>query len=210
VVVGVTPTGRYFSIGEQPTPYMYRPWQLSYDGAMNVHIRTKSDPVALFPTVRRLLHDMDPDLPVAALTTMRDKLDFALLPARAIGVSVSIFAVLALLLAAMGLWGLIAYDVTRQTRELGVRIALGARPGQVLAVVMGRGVVLVAIGAGVGLVLGVLGATAVSGMLYDIGTFEPVSFMAALGVLLAATLLASWLPARRAMKVDPVRVLNVQ
>jgi predicted permease len=210
VVVGVTPTGRYFSLGEQTTPYMYRPWQYSYDGAMNVHIRTRTEPEGLFPAVRRILHEMDPDLPVAALSTMQDKLDFALLPARAIGVSVSIFAVLALLLAAMGLWGLVAYNVVRQTREIGVRIALGARPGQVLWAVMGRGLLLVGIGAFVGLVLGVLGASAVSSMLYDIGVFEPVSFVAALVVLAGAALLASWLPARRATRVDPMRVLNVQ
>jgi macrolide transport system ATP-binding/permease protein len=209
-VIGLTGTGKYFSLGEKPTPYMYRPFQIHYDGAMNVHVRTDVAPESLFGEVRRILREMDPDLPVAALATMQDKLDFALLPARAIGVSITIFAVLALLLAALGLWGLIAYSVVQQTREIGIRIALGARPGQVLAVVMGRGLVLVVVGAGIGLVLGVLGASAVSGMLYDVGTFEPVSFLAALGVLVAATLLASWLPARRAMKVDPVRVLNAQ
>jgi ABC-type antimicrobial peptide transport system permease subunit len=177
---------------------------------MTLHIRTAGDPRAHFADVQGVLRTMDPDLPVTNLTTMIEQMDFALLPARLIAWSVSIFAVLALLLASVGLYGLIAYSVTQRTREIGVRIAIGAQPGQVVMTVVGGALMLLGIGAAVGLALGVGSATAMSSFLYGLSPVDPVAIGAALAVLSAVTWLASWIPARRAVRIDPMKALNAE
>jgi ABC-type antimicrobial peptide transport system permease subunit len=206
----VVPTGKYFSLGEDPTPYFYRYTGRDYIGAMTLHIRTAGDPRAHFADVQGLIRTMDPDLPVTDLTTMIEQMDFALLPARLIAWSVAIFAVLALLLASVGLYGLIAYSVTQRTREIGVRIAVGAQPGQVVMTVVGSALLLLGIGAAVGLALGVGSATAMSSFLYGLSPVDPVAIGSALAVLAAVTWLASWIPARRAVRIDPMKALNAE
>jgi predicted permease len=210
VVIGVVPTGRYFSISEDPQPYFYRPFNRHYRGGMTLHVATKGNPSTLFAPVRQIIRDLDTALPISRMMTMDDQMDFALMPSRLIAWAVSGFAVLALLLASIGLYGLIAYSVTQETREIGIRLALGAQAGQVIRHVVRRGLLLTIIGLVSGLLLGLLGSWGVSGVLYGISPIEPVAVTGALILLLATALLASWLPARRATRIDPVRALEAE
>jgi predicted permease len=209
-VVGVVPAGKYFSLGEDPMPYIYGPFARIYGGGMSLHVRTEGNPIALFRDVERTIHTLEPDLPISSLTTMEDQIDFALMPARLVAWSVTIFAALALLLASVGLYGLVAYSVSQGSREIGVRMALGADPGRVLRFVMGRGMTLVAVGLGFGLGLGMLFSWGITRVLYGLPPIDPVATLAAVVVLAATAVVASYLPARRATKVDPVRVLNME
>ena len=210
VVIGVVPTGRYFSIGEDPKPYFYRPFNRLYRGGMTLHVATEGDPTTLFAPVRQIIRDLDPALPISSMLTMDDQMNFALMPSRLIAWAVSGFAVLALLLASIGLYGLIAYSVTQETREIGIRLALGAQNGQVIKHVVRRGLLLTTIGLITGLLLGLLGSWGISGILYGISPIEPVIIAFAVLLLLAIALVASWLPARRATRIDPVRALEAE
>ncbi len=210
VVVGVVPTGRYFSIGEDPQPYFYRPFNRHYRGNMTMHVATEGDSEVLFGVVRQIIRDLDPTLPISSMQTMDDQLGFALMPSRLIAYAVTSFAVLALLLASLGLYGLIAYSVTQETREIGIRLALGAQAGQVVRYVVRRGIILTVIGLVVGLLLGLFASMGISGVLYGISPIEPVALIGALIVLLLIALVASWLPARRATRIDPVRALEAE
>ena len=165
---------------------------------------------ALSPAVQRVFRELDPALPVANLTSMESRMDLAFLPSRLTAGSVSSFALLALLLASVGLYGLIAYSVTQQTREIGIRIALGAQAGDVLISVVRRGLFLVLVGTLVGLALGLLVSVFISRVMYGLA---PVDIAATLAALLALTLtagLASYIPARRATRVNPVDALRVE
>ncbi|MFC1499428.1 ABC transporter permease [Candidatus Zixiibacteriota bacterium] len=210
VVIGVVPTGRYFSLGEDPQPYFYRPFARHYRGGMTIHVATDGESSVLFAPVRQIIRDLDPALPISRMQTMNDQMSFALMPSRLIAWAVTGFAVLALLLASIGLYGLIAYSVTQETREIGIRIALGAQAGQVIRHVIRRGLLLTIIGVVAGILLGVLGSLGISGVLFGISPVEPVTLLGALIVLLATALVASWLPARRATRVDPVRALEAE
>jgi len=210
VVIGVVPTGRYFSISEKSQPYFYRPFNRHYRGGMTLHVATEGDSSTLFALVRQIIRDLDPALPISRMQTMDDQMDFALMPSRLIAWAVSGFAILALLLASIGLYGLVAYSVNQETREIGIRLALGAQTGQVIRHVVRRGLLLTIIGLVSGLVLGLLGSWGVSGVLYGISPIEPVAVTGALILLLATASLASWLPARRVTRIDPVRALEAE
>jgi predicted permease len=209
-VVGIVPAGKYFTLGEEPKPFIYAPYPRIYAGGMSLHIRTQADPAAMFRDVERTIHELDPDLPISNLSTMEDQLDFALLPARLVAWSVTIFAVLALLLASVGLYGQVAYSVSQKTREIGIRVALGADPGQVLRFMVRSGMTLVIVGLAFGLGLGLLGSWAMTRILYGLPPVDPAATAMALIVLGLTALLASYLPARRATKVDPITALGVE
>jgi MacB-like periplasmic core domain/FtsX-like permease family len=208
-VVGVVPTGKYTSLGEQPTPFIYAPF-LQDPRSMEVHVRTTGDPARLIALVRREIHSVDPSLPIPTLATMPSLMAVSLLPQR-MGASVlSLFAGLATLLAVVGLYGVIAYGVSRRTREIGIRMALGADRGSVIAMVVRRGLALTLAGMVLGLGLaGALSRVAVR-FLFGIGPLDPVAFGAVTLLLFSAALLASWLPARRASRVDPVGALRCE
>jgi len=210
VVIGTVPTGRYFSISEEPKPYFFRPVSQHYRGGLNIHVATDEDPRVLFDPVRQIIRDIDPALAISRMQTMDDQLDFAFLPSRLIAWAVSGFAVLALLLASLGLYGLIAYSVSQETREIGIRIALGAQSGQVIRHVVRRGVLLTVIGLTIGLLLGLAASIGISGVLYGISPIEPMAMVGGVVLLLLTTLVASWLPARRASRIDPVRALEAE
>jgi len=209
-VIGVVETGRYFLISEDPEPFFYRNWHAHYSGDMTYHLRTVGDPVALAGTVGEVVRELDPTLPVGGPTAMESTIDLAFLPARLIAGSVTIFAALALLLACLGLYGLIAYTVTRSTREIGIRIALGAQRSNVVAAVVRTGLVLVLIGSAAGFCLGAAGSFAISHALYGLQPLEPVAIVPAILILAVTAVAAAWFPARRATRVNPVEALRVE
>jgi ABC-type antimicrobial peptide transport system permease subunit len=122
----------------------------------------------------------------------------------------TVFGALALLLAIVGVYGVKAYSVARRTREIGIRMALGARPNAVQWMIMGEGTLMLAGGVAVGLLLATMTGKLLSGMLYEIGAFDPPAFISALTVLAAATMLATWLPARRATRINPMVALRAE
>jgi predicted permease len=210
-VVGVVATTKYHGLSEPPTPGIYLPFGAFYSGEINIHVRTtRADPATLAPSLRRELHALDPTLPVQDLETMASHLGFAMLPARLTAGSVSSFAGLALVLAVMGLYGILALSVRRQTRPLGIRMALGATPARILALVLRRGLALTVAGVAIGLVLAAGLTRALSSLLYGVAPVETGAFAGAVAVLLVAAGAAILIPAYRAVRVDPVRAINVE
>ena len=160
--------------------------------------------------MRREVQSLDGDLIVYGVKTVTEHMDFALLPIRMATILLCLLGALALLLALVGLYALIAYSVTLRTREIGIRMALGARPIQVLTSVLLRGIGLVMIGIGTGLILAFMIARAISGLglLHGISATDPATFFGAPLLLAFVAVMASYLPARRATKIDPLDALR--
>jgi predicted permease len=173
-----------------------------------VAVRTAGAPMAVVGAVRNAVHSVDPGQALYDLKTMDDRVDSSLVGRRFLVVLLSIFAGLALLLSALGLYGVINYSVKLRTRELGVRMALGAQRGDVLQLVLGKGMQLAAVGLIAGLLASFALGRVLNSMLYNVSIFNPLSLVATSSLLAATVLLASYLPARRAAKLDPMRTLR--
>ena len=154
------------------------------------------------------MQDLEPNVTFLHNQTMEAQVAASLLPARAGALGVSAVGVIAMMLASIGLYGVIAYSVSRRTRELGIRMALGARPSAVVGLVMKQGLGLAAAGLGIGAVLALGGAKAMAGALYGVSFVDPLAWSAAIGSLLVAAVLANLIPARRASSVDPSSALR--
>ncbi len=206
-IVGVVEDGKYAGLNEGPKPYVARPVWQSDVGATSVIVRTDGDPQRLIGAVTREIQDLDSHLPIST-NTLVGKLDVPLLPAR-IGASVlGGFGVLALALAAIGIYGVISYAVSTRTHEIGIRMALGAEKADVLRLVLGQGLKLTLIGIAIGLAVA-LGLTQfMKAILFGISASDPLTFAFASVVLGSVALLACYLPARRATKVDPMVALR--
>lgn len=207
-VVGIARDGKYASLGEAPTPYVFFPHRQLYRSQMAVVVRTESDPTALVAQMRRQVHALDPTLPVYDVKTLSAHLGTSLFPARAAATLLGLTGALALLLAALGLYGVLSYLVTLRTREIGVRVALGARREDVMRLVVGRGVKL----AGAGLAIGLLASFGVtrflSFLLYGTSPLDPATFAVVVALFAVVTLVAAWAPARRAASVEPLVALR--
>ena len=173
-------------------------------------VASDGDPLALAPAVRRAVQDVDRDLPVYWLRTLDDWLELALFDHRLVGGLFSIFAVFALLLAAAGIYAVLAFAVGTRTREIGVRRALGAQDNGILRMVMGQGLVQLAVGLGVGVVLAALFAQLLTTFVVGVSTLDPITYAAVLTMLGLVTALACLVPALRALKVDPMEALRYE
>jgi putative ABC transport system permease protein len=175
---------------------------------MSLVVRTQGDPTSLAPSLREILHQLDPSVPLARIATMEQLLDNSRARSAFRTRLLGSFALVALLLAVVGLYGVLAYAVTQRTREIGVRIALGARTSEIFRSIIARGMGLV----GLGIIIGVAGALAatrvIAGMLFDVGRTDPLVFAAVTGLLLLAGLAACVVPASRAMRISPVVALK--
>ena len=209
-VVGVVEDGKYWSLGEEPRPYLYLPIGIQYRGERTLHVRTSGNPAALVSALRRVIQSLDPDLPVSGIETMRQHLRFSLFPTRLLAAALSSFATLALLLAGVGLYGVIAFWVSRATPEIGVRMALGAGPMDVLWLVVRRALPPVAAGLALGLAAALALARLASGLLYGVSPLEPGAYLRAVFILAGVAFLVSLLPARRAARVDPAVALRAE
>jgi predicted permease len=207
-IVGVVPDTKYKSLGDQNEPFLYLPSTQWYQGAMVLQVRLANDTPAERVAIRRTVQALDPGLPLPAITTMAHDMGISLLPARLGAGLLGAFGGLALLLASLGVYGVTAYLVGQRTAEIGIRTALGASAGNVLALVMRDTVRLVAIGSALGLAGGIGVGRIASGWLYGVGALDPLALGGAVAVLLAVALLGTWLPARRALAVDPIRALR--
>ena len=207
-VVGVARDGKYTSLGEPPTPFIFYPHRQLYRPQMAVVVRTAGDPALLVPEVRRQVRALAPTLPVFDVKTLVAHLGTALYPARAAAALLGLTGALALFLAAIGLYGVLSYLVTLRTREIGVRMALGARREDVVRLVVGRGLRLAGVGLAIGLALAAGVTRFASFLLYGTSPHDPTTFAAVVTLLLGVAALAAWAPARRASRVEPVVALR--
>jgi putative ABC transport system permease protein len=213
-VVGVVANVQEAIIGTQKPPHIYVPFGQAYQSDATIHLMTNAQDAQaearLLETVRSEIRAVDPHLPVIALKTMRDHMDssFDLWVVRTGANMFVIFGSVALLLAAIGLYGVRAYTVAMRTREIGIRMALGARASDALRLMLGEGMTLFGIGAGVGLALSLVVGKLLSSLLYSVGSVDPVVLLAAPGLLAAVSFVACYIPARRAARLDPMVALR--
>lgn len=209
-IVGITAEGRYGSLTEDPIPYLYLPFGQEYEAGMTLHVRASGGAGAVAAMMRNELQALDANVPLLWPGSLAERTRISLLPQRIGATLIGIFGLLGLLLSAVGLYGILAYTVGQRTREIGVRMALGARRGDVLRLVLRQGAVLVAVGLACGLALSAAATRLLGGLLAGVSPTDPVTFLAVPLVLGAVALLASYLPARRATKVDPMVALNAE
>jgi predicted permease len=207
-VIGVARDGKYRSLGEAPHPYIYQPLLQSYDPKMTLVVRTTGEPQSVVTAVREQIRELDANLPVADVKTLRDQLDLSLFPSRLAAWTLGGFGVLALLLAAIGIYGVVSYSVAQRTREIGVRMALGAREKDVLGLVLGEGLFVIGVGLALGLLLAAAATRVIAGFLYGVGATDPLTFAGVPLLLGLVALVASYIPARRATEVDPLVALR--
>jgi putative ABC transport system permease protein len=209
-IVGVVGDVRYDSLTGQAEPTVYFPHaELTYE-FMTLVIRTAGDPAAIAPAVRDEVREMDPNQPVSDVRTMEEVMADTLGRARFNTLLLSLFAGLATLLAAVGIFGVMNYSVTVRTREIGIRLALGAQRGQVLMLILRQGLLLTLSGIGVGLA-GALALTRVmSSLLFGVEATDPLTFAAIVALLTIVSIIACYLPARRATRVDPMTALRYE
>jgi predicted permease len=209
-VVGVARDGKYRSLGDSPRPYVYQPLLQSYDPKMTLLVRTTGEPQSVTALVREQIHALDPNLPVTDVKTLRDQLNFSLFPSRVAALTLAGFGILALVLAAIGIYGVVSYSVAQRTHEIGIRMALGAKEINVLRLVIREGLFVITVGLVVGLSLAFAATRLIEGFLYGVAATDPLTFLAVPVMLGVVALLASYFPARRATKVDPLRALRYE
>ena len=208
-IVGIAKDIKYNFLGEPPTPYLYLPLEQNYAAQVVVQVRAAGEPDAVLGTVRRELQQIEPTMPLLNVSTYRQVFGQSLWAPRMGAWLLGIFASLALVLAAIGLYGVMAYAVSQRRRELGIRIALGARQQDVRNMVVRQGVLLAGAGVVIGFAIALALATLVANLLFGVNPHDPVTFVMIPLVLLAVAFLATYLPAWRASRVDPVEALRV-
>jgi predicted permease len=208
-IVGVVKDVKYFGLREANEPMVYVPnWRLGAREGRSIVIRSFGDPEQLAGALRQQAREIDPSVPVLQVKTMAQQANSDIGKELIIATLCGFFGALALLLAAVGLYGVIAQMVSRRYREIGIRMALGARPGSVIALVMRETGFLVGLGALIGVPAAFALTRLVSGLLYGLKPQDPLTIAAAILVLLATTALATWIPARRAAAIDPMSALR--
>jgi predicted permease len=210
-VIGVARDGKYRSLNESPRCFFYVPFRQGvWDLNLGVCVRTTGDPAALAGALQREIHQLDPRVEVWVSMTMTDYIKAAFLAPVLASRLLSWLGIIALALAAMGVYGVMAYVVSQRTQEFGVRMALGAETGDVLALVFREGLTLTVVGITIGLILAVAVTRLMAGFLIGVSPFDLVTFIGVPVMLGMVTLLACWLPAHRATKVDPMTALRAE
>ena len=207
-IVGVVKNARYFDMRNSGEPMMFIPVWRRYAAQRELIIRTAGSAAPLAGELRREIGALDPVIPLLNLRTLEHDVDENILVERLVAALSEFFGILALLLSAVGLYGVVAYTVTRRTREIGIRMAVGASRPSVLWLVIRDVLAMVLLGGLIGSVAALLGARVIAGLLYGVGAIDPLSVIAAGLTVIAAALLASYLPARRAARIDPMQALR--
>jgi predicted permease len=207
-VVGLAKNGKYQSLGEIPGLTIYYPLQQVYASNAALVVRTGVDANAAIASARGEVRNLDPTLPVYEAKTLREHMRLSLFPLHVGAVAVGSFAFLAMILAAIGIYGVMAYSVAQRTQEIGIRMALGARASDVWKMVLRQGIILTAVGMLCGLLFALGLSKIVASLLYGVSATDPLTFLLISVLLAAVALLASFLPARRATKVDPVMAIR--
>jgi putative ABC transport system permease protein len=219
-VIGLLRDEKHYGIDQEMKPGVFHPYATtmrrvdSNDARalrdMSIILRSSIDPAALVGPAREIVHQLDSNAPIYAIQTMTEQLDKSLWTRRAYSWLFGAFAIVGILLAAAGVYGMVSYAVSRRTQEIGIRMALGARPGQVLAHVLLGGMALVSIGVVAGLAGALSAARLLRTLLFGVSSYDPVIYVAVVLLVLGVGLLANFVPARRAAKVDPMRALHFE
>ena len=207
-IIGVCSDGKYNTLAETPQPAVFRPQFRDYDTVVTLVARTQGDPRSLIAPLRKEFQAMDPTLPLYDIKTLTEHMKIPLFPARMAANVLGSFGVLALVLAAIGIYGVMSYVVAGRTREIGLRMALGAQLRHVRQLILGQGMILAGIGLAVGLVIVFILARFLTSMLYGVSPTDPITFIAITFLLAAVALVACYVPARRAARVDPMVALR--
>jgi len=206
-IIGIARTGKYQSLGEDPKPYFYRSILQEYEPNAQLIVRG-DDQTRLLGALRGVIRDLDPRMALVGLESLDQHMQLPLFPAQAAGLLLGMFGALALALAVVGLYGVVAYSVSQRAREIGVRMALGARASDVIRLVLSQGLRLTFIGLAVGFAGALVVSRVLSSVLYGISATDPLSFGAVAVLLTIVAVVASYLPARWATRVDPMRALR--
>jgi predicted permease len=208
-VVGVVPDSVYLRATERdPRPFFYVPLTQHDEPSLALHVRTADDPLAILPAVRHVLRDIDPRLALTRPRRLTDEFQRSMTAERTMAMVVGVLGGIALVLAAVGLYGVMAYATRQRTAEIGLRLALGATPASVLHLIVMRGARLLVIGIGLGLTWAFIGARYLRSQLFGVEPTDPWTWLAVFGVLALIGLAACAIPARRAMRIDPARALR--
>jgi predicted permease len=207
-VIGVVQDGKYLSLGEEATPFAYNYLHLDSSQFLTLVVRTMGDPQSLLPALRHEFQQLDAALPVYDVKTLVEHMALPLFPARVAAILLGGFGLLALLLAAIGVYGVMSYVVAQRTHELGVRMALGAQPHDVMRLVLKQGGLLALIGMALGLSASLALTSLLKTLLFGVSTTDPLTFAVIVMLLTSIVLLACWLPARKAARVDPMVALR--
>jgi len=208
-IVGVAKAGTYLYWSEPPQSFLWIPFTQDYSSGATLHVRTEGDPAAMSGVIRDVARAINPDMPVFSVRSIEAFYDArAMLGPRLTMQLVTATGLIGLLLAVIGLYGVVAYGVSRRTREIGIRMAIGANPGDVLRMILGQGIVLTAIGVGVGLVIAFFASRVVAGFVVGVSPRDPAIFLSVPIVLAVVMIAACWLPARRAARIDPTLALR--
>jgi len=209
-IVGVVGNVKYTGLEAKEEPAFYIPHLQNPIRFMHLIVRATSNPGALLPAIRSEVWSLDKDLPVARVRTMDQLLSESVAQPRFRTLLLAVFAAVALLLATVGIYGVMSYSVTQRTHEIGIRMALGANPGEIVKMVVSQGLKLALIGAGVGLIGAYVATRLFENLLFDVSATDPMTFAFISVLLIATALLASYIPARRATKVDPMAALRYE
>ncbi|MEP7382072.1 MAG: ABC transporter permease [Gemmatimonadota bacterium] len=209
-IVGIVRDSKFAKLDEEAAPFLYQPAAQIWSGATNLLVHTLGTPEAVTAALLREVSSLDPSLPSPRVTTLRQSTAVVLLPQRIAAAVTGALGLTGLLLAAVGLYGILSFSTAQRTREMGVRLALGASRTGIVQLVLGEGLRLVVVGITVGLVLAGMATRALRPFLFGISPLDPLAFASVGAVLLGVSLLAIWLPARRASGVDPMRSMRAE
>jgi predicted permease len=209
-VIGVCGDGKYNSLGEEPKAAIFRPQWRDYSTAVSMVARTKGDPKTVLTAMQREMRSLDPTLPLYGLKTLKDHMKIPLFPAKIAAGALGSFGVLALVLAAVGIYGVMSYVVAGRTREIGLRMALGAQTANVRRLILRQGMSLALIGSVIGLAIAFATTRLLKSVLYGVDAMDPITFAGVTILLGTVALLACWIPALRASRVDPMVALRAE
>ena len=209
-IVGIVGDMRHFGLDVDPKPEMYVPFaQSAYFTTIYV-VRSNQDPRTLLPAIQREIQAIDPAVPLANVRTFESVIGDSVAPRRLSVVLLGVFAGVAVLLASVGIYGVMSFIVVQRTQEIGVRMALGAQRSDVLKLILGRSLKLISAGAAIGLIVALLSAGALRALLYNVSAFDTPTFVLVTILLAAVALAASYLPAMRATRADPMTALHAE
>src|SRR6266852_3855406 len=209
-VVGVARTSKVNELNEKPTPFLYLPLHQVYRATMIINARVTGDPLAFGKSVEKTLHELNADLVVFDVTTLELREQIATFGQRVAGTFVGAFGLLALILAAVGIYGVTAYTTRQRTHEIGIRMALGASKEDILRLVLGQGIRLALVGVSIGLVVSILLTRFLKNLLFGVTSTDAITFSSVAVLLCLVTLAACFVPALRATKVDPMTALRYE
>jgi putative ABC transport system permease protein len=207
-VIGVCANSVTVVIGEQPQPVAYYPLDQRYQSAVALVARTDANPAAVMPGVLRQVQSLNANMALQNPQTIQETIAAGLWAPRMGAALFGIFGLLAMLLASVGIYGVMAYNVAQRTNEIGIRMAMGAKPGDVLRLVVGHGMRLTAIGIAAGLVFGMALTRLMVSLLFNVPAYDPVTYAGVIALIAGVAMVAGWLPARRAARIDPVVALR--